>query len=150
MSDSILQERHECLLIAEETERFYSEEASLMDHIQAVEHCQGGSSAAWDIALRIKARDPNSKEAKILRESPKRIILDDSAKNGYVNVRLTPREAKIASMVLADTLTSEIADHFQIEIERVDQIINKVRRKIDFARAKTAKAIQESQETKPE
>lgn len=138
MNDPVLQERQECLLIAEETERFYREEAAMMTHVQAIEHCQGGSSAAWDIAFRIKARDPDSEEADILRRNPKRVVLDDSAINGYVNIRLTPREAKIVSMILKDTLTTEIADYFSITVERVEQIVTMARKKIDRARVKMA------------
>ncbi len=58
--------------------------------------------------------------------------------DSYVRVTFTPREAKIVSMVLADTLTTEIADYFKITVERVDKIIEKAKRKIDCARAKMA------------
>jgi DNA-binding CsgD family transcriptional regulator len=76
-----------------------------------------------------------------------RFLSSHTAKNpdgAYVHVRLTPREAKIASMVLGDVLTVEIADHFAITVERVDQIIKKVRRKIDYGRAEYAKATQKA------
>ncbi len=56
----------------------------------------------------------------------------------YVRVCFTPREAKIVSMVLSDTLTTEIADYFKIPIGRVDKIIEKAKHKIDCARAKMA------------
>jgi len=58
----------------------------------------------------------------------------------YVRVCFTPREAKIVSMVLSDTLTTEIADYFKITIGRVDKIIEKARRKIDSVRTKMATA----------
>lgn len=58
--------------------------------------------------------------------------------DNYVRVALTPREAKIVSMILADTLTNEIADYFKITVERVDQIAERAKRKIDHARAKMA------------
>lgn len=142
--DLALQERVECLLIAQEAERFYDEEAALMTHIQAIEHCQGASKAAWDIALRIKARDLNSEEARILRESPQRVILDDSAKDGYVNLCFTPREAKVVEMILTDTLTTEIADHFNMTVERVNQITQRAKRKTEYAFEKYVKRVQEA------
>src|SRR5262245_40012651 len=56
----------------------------------------------------------------------------------YVRVAFTPREAKIVSMVLSNTPTTEIANYFKITVERVDQIIERSRRKIDFVRTKMA------------
>jgi hypothetical protein len=73
-----------------------------------------------------------------------------AAKNppsGYVDVHFTPREAKIVSMILQDMghsdnltagITARIADYFKLDVERVEQIIVKCRRKIERARGLTA------------
>lgn len=76
-----------------------------------------------------------------------RFLSSHTAKNpdgAYVEITLTPREAKILSMILAGDFNSKIAAHFKITVERVEQIIKKISRKIDYGRAKYAKAIQKA------
>ena len=66
--------------------------------------------------------------------------------DSYVHVSLTPREAKIASWVLSEfekygqigSLDEGIADYFKLDVRRVYQIVDRAKRKIDFARAKMA------------
>lgn len=62
--------------------------------------------------------------------------------DSYVYIRLTPREAKVVEMFLAACPKREIAKHFAITTGRLNQIIQKAKRKVEWAQEKRRERIE--------
>lgn len=64
--------------------------------------------------------------------------------DSYVYVRLTPREARVVEMFLAARPKREIAKHFAITTARLNQIIQKAKRKVEWAQEKRRERIEDA------
>jgi DNA-directed RNA polymerase sigma subunit (sigma70/sigma32) len=67
--------------------------------------------------------------------------------DSYVYVRLTPREARVVEMFLAARPKRDIAKHFAITTGRLNQIIQKARRKVDYAIQRRNERARSAEET---
>jgi DNA-binding CsgD family transcriptional regulator len=67
--------------------------------------------------------------------------------DSYVYVRLTPREARVVEMFLDARPKRDIAKHFAITIGRLNQIIQKAKRKVDYAIQRRNERVRSGEET---
>lgn len=67
--------------------------------------------------------------------------------DSYVYVRLTPREARVVEMFLAARPKREIAKHFAITTGRLNQIIQKAKRKVEWALQRRSERLRDAEAT---
>jgi DNA-binding CsgD family transcriptional regulator len=67
--------------------------------------------------------------------------------DSYVYVRLTPREAQVVKMFLEARPKREIAKHFAITTGRLNQIIQKAKRKVEWAQGRRMERLSDGEKT---